>query len=55
MTSIVAHTTAAPTPSPTEPTRVPADDRAVAPTPALPFWRRLSTAVADSHRAAVPF
>ena len=55
MTPIVARDTAAPTPSPTEPTRAPADDQAVTPTPELPFWRRLSTAVADTHRAAVPF
>ena len=55
MTPIVAPDTAAPTASPTDPTRAPADDQAEMPSPELPFWRRLSTAVAESHRAAVPF
>lgn len=53
MTPIVARDTAAPTPSPTVPTR--AEDQADTQSPELPFWRRLSTAVAESHRAAVPF
>ena len=55
MTPIVATDTAAPAPSSTEPDRAPADDQDVTPAPDLPFWRRLSTAVAESHRAAVPF
>ena len=55
MTPIVAPDTAAPTPSSTAPTQAPADDQAVPPSPERPFWRRLSTAGAESHRAAVPF
>jgi len=55
VTPIVAPDTAAPTPSSTEPTRSPDDDQVVTPASELPFWRRLSTAVAESHRAAVPF
>jgi hypothetical protein len=54
VTPIAAHDTAAPTPTPADATASTArDERAEAPRASR--WRRLSSAVAESHRAAVPF
>lgn len=56
MTPTTARDTAAQTPPPTVPSGSPTDgDRAGAPVPELPLWRRLSASVVASHQAAVPF
>ena len=55
MTPIAARDTAAPNPAPVDPPRSPTDQDEPTGTPRASLWRRLSTAVAESHRAAVPF
>lgn len=55
MTSIAARDNSTPTPTPAGPARPPAGQDEPTGTPRASRWRRLSTAVAESHRAAVPF
>lgn len=55
MTPIAAHDAAAQAPTPSDPARPPAGQDTPPVTPRTSRWRRLSSAVAESHRAAVPF
>jgi hypothetical protein len=55
VTPIAARDTAASTPTPADPPRSPTDQDEPTGTPRASRWQRLSTAVAESHRAAVPF
>jgi hypothetical protein len=55
VTPIAAHDAAAPPPSPADTAPAPAGPDEPAATSRAARWRRLSSAVAESHRAAVPF